>query len=115
MTDWLRELCGVVWAVAGLASVLFTVMAFSIQRDRRTEQAIEAQFEDEFSEMYDAMEKNPEYARAHPDWREVYGARHRSALQGAEANRWESASRFWMLATVCALAAVVMMYLSGRA
>jgi hypothetical protein len=64
--------------------------------------------------MYDAMEKNASYAKAHPDWREVHLERRRTALQSAQASRWESACRFWMLATVCAIAAIVMLYLSAR-
>jgi len=113
IAHWLRELCGVLWAVAGLVGLVFAVTAFGIQRDRRAEQAIEDRFEDEFSEMYDAMEKNPAYAKTQPGWRDVYLERHRVALSQAEASRWQSASVFWMLATGCALAAVVMLYVSG--
>ena len=114
LTTWLRDLCGLLWAVAGLASILLGMMALSIQRDRRKEQSINAQFDDEFSEMYDAMEKNKNtsWAQAHLDWREVHIERRRAALSYAEASRWESAGLFWMLATGCALAAVVMLYAS---
>jgi hypothetical protein len=113
MIHWLREVCGVLWAVAGLAGFAFAVTAFGIQRDRRAEQSIDARFDDEFSEMCDAMEKNPAYAQAQPGWRDVHLERRRAALSQAEASRWQSASLFWMLATGCALAAVVMLYVSG--
>jgi hypothetical protein len=97
-----------------LASILFAAGAFSIQRDRRAEQSSERQFEDELSEVYDAIEKDPAAAKYYDqNWRDIHVERHRAALSSANAHRWESACRFWMLAAGCALAAVVMLYVSG--
>jgi hypothetical protein len=57
----LRDLCGLLWAVAFPASILSAVMAFSVQRDRRADRSIDAEFEKDLSDMYDAVEKDPEY------------------------------------------------------
>jgi len=106
---WLREVFSAIWAVAGFASILFAVMALCIQRDRRAEQSINAHFDEDFSEMYDSIEKNPAYAQSYPNWRELHLERRSAALSSAEASSWESACRFWMLATGCALAGLFML------
>lgn len=105
---------GFLWVIAAFASIVFAVIAFRIERDRREEQSINAKFDDDFSEMYDSMEKKPAYAQLHPDWQDLLRERHRVALTASEAVRWGSACRFWMLATVSALVAVVMLYVSSN-
>ena len=112
IAHWLRDLCGLLWAVAFLGSILFAVMAFSIQRDRRAERSIDAEFGKDLSDMYDAVKKNPELSQTYQSWRDVRVERCRAALSAAKAYRWETACNFWMLATGCALAAVVMLYVS---
>lgn len=111
--DWLRGLCSWLWVVPALASILSAMIAFGAQRDRRDEQSVDERFNDEFSKMCDAMEKNPASARANPQWREIHSERHRCARKTAEACRWESTCLFWMIATGCALAAVGMLYASS--
>jgi hypothetical protein len=54
--SWLRDVCGLLWAVAAFASILFAVIAFSLPRDRRVEQSLNAKFEDEIGKMYNVME-----------------------------------------------------------
>lgn len=110
--DWLRDLCSWLWAVPVFASIVCAVIAFGAQRDRRDERAIDDRFNDEFSKMCDAMEKNPAKARANPHWREIHSERHRSARKAAEVSRWQTACLLWMIATGCALAAVVMLYVT---
>jgi len=108
----MHNLCELLSVLAGFASILFAAMALHIQRDRRHEQAIDARFENDLSEMYDAKEKNPKLSQTYWEHlREVCIERCRTALSNAEADRWESACRFWMLATGCALPAAVMLYL----
>ena len=111
IADWLRDVCSL-WAVAFLASILLAVMAFSIQRDRRAERSIDAEFEKDLSDMYDAVEKTPKLSQTYDSWRNVRVERCRAALSAAKASRWQTACNFWMLATGCALAAVVMLYVS---
>jgi len=110
--NWLRDLCNWLWAVPAFASILSAVTAFGAQQDRRDERAIDDRFNDEFSKMCDAMEKNPALAQANPQWREIHSERHRSARKAAEASRWQTACVLWMIATGCALATVVMLYVT---
>jgi Flp pilus assembly protein TadB len=112
--NWLRDLFGILWAVAGLASILFAVAALSIQRNQRSEQSINAKFDDELGEIYDQIQKDSAGAKYYDQkWREIHTERRRSALSTDEAFRLRSACRFWMVATGCALAAVVMLWLIG--
>lgn len=110
---WLHEVFSILWCVAGFASIVFGAMAFTIQRDRRAEKSIDARFEDESSEAYDAMEKDPAWARTYEHWRDVHVERHRTALRGSEARRWEDACRFWMLAAGCAIASLLMLVVTA--
>jgi hypothetical protein len=113
IAHWLRHLCGLLWAVAFLGSILFAVLAFSIQRDRRAEHSIDAKFEKDLSDVYDAVEKDPEASRYYSEsWRDLRRERCRADFSAAEAYRWQTACNFWMLATGCALAAIVMLYVS---
>lgn len=84
---WLG-LRGFLWALAACASIVFAVIAFNIQRGHgRDKQSINAKFDDDFSEMYDSMEKNPAYAQWHSDWQDLLRERRNAALSAAEASR----------------------------
>jgi hypothetical protein len=89
---WLREVFSSLWVVAGLASTGFAAMAFHIERNRRQE---------------DAMEKDPAWAQTHPNWQADLRERRHVALRGAAMA--SGANNFWMLATGCALASLLML------
>lgn len=107
----MRFLCELLSFVAGFASILLAAGAISTQRDRRHEQYIVAESARDWEEMYDRMEKKKLSQADFGSWSERHRENRRAALKTAEASRWESACRFWMVATGCALAAAVMLYL----
>ena len=88
------------------------MIAWGAQRDRRDEEAVDDRFKTELGQICDQMGKNPALVRTNPHWRESHAERHRCARKTAEACRWKSTCLFWMIATGCALAAVLMLYVS---
>jgi hypothetical protein len=107
----MHDLCEFLSGLAGLASILLAAMGFSIQRDRRAEQSSKASSERDFDEMYDRMEKKKISKAYFDNWSEWHREKCRAALITAEASRWEDACPCWMVATGCAFAAAVMLYL----
>jgi hypothetical protein len=63
--------------------------------------------------MLDGMEKDPKFAQANRNWEVAFSERRRAALRNAELSRLAGAGEWWMLATGCALAGVVLLYVSN--
>ena len=66
-------------------------------------------FDDEFNKMYDAMEKDPEWAQTRRGWQDLLRERRNVALSNASRKSGGDASHFWMLATGCALLSILML------
>jgi hypothetical protein len=105
---WLYEVFSFLWGFAATGGIIFAAVAFSIQRDRRFEKSLDAEFEEQLGELYEPVEKDPAW-KPDPNRREALLAKHHAELSCAEATRWKDASTYWMLATGCALASLFML------
>ena len=108
--QFLRVLFSVLWFLAAFASVTYAAVGLSIQRDRSEEESINESFDEDFINIDNAAKKNPADTQKFPlGWQDAHLEHRRVALAGAEAYRWQKASRWWMLAAGCALTASLML------